>query len=76
MIWKTEELVISHTIKAIKLVCPKIIVEPLIPDFQGNDHSIRKIVNANPEVISHNIETVLRLSAKIRDGSTFNFALE
>src|SRR5437667_3150941 len=59
---------ISDTIKAIKLSCPNIIVEPLIPDFQGNDHSIRKIVNANPEVISHNIETVLRLTATIRDG--------
>jgi lipoyl synthase len=59
---------ISDTIKAIKLMCPKIIVEPLIPDFQGNNNSIRKIVNANPEVISHNIETVLRLSATIRDG--------
>ena len=59
---------ISDTINAIKLMCPKIIVEPLIPDFQGNNNSIRKIVNANPEVISHNIETVLRLSATIRDG--------
>ncbi|MDQ6865881.1 MAG: lipoyl synthase [Thermoproteota archaeon] len=59
---------ISDTIKAIKLLCPKIIVEPLIPDFQGNNNSIRKIVDANPEVISHNIETVLRLSATIRDG--------
>jgi lipoyl synthase len=59
---------ISDTIKAIKLTCPKIIVEALIPDFQSNDHSIRKIVNANPEVISHNIETVSRLTAKIRDG--------
>lgn len=59
---------ISDTIKAIKLLCPKIIVEPLIPDFKGNGQLIRKIVNANPEVISHNIETVLRLSTKIRDG--------
>lgn len=58
---------ISDTIKAIKLLCPKIIVEPLIPDFQGNDDSIKKIVDANPEVISHNIETVLRLTNKIRD---------
>jgi lipoyl synthase len=57
----------SDTIKAIKLLSPKIIVEPLIPDFQGNEHSIKKIVNANPEVISHNIETVLRLTSKIRD---------
>jgi len=58
---------ISDTIKAIKLLCPKIIIEPLIPDFQGNDHSIKKIVKANPEVISHNIETVLRLTTKVRD---------
>jgi lipoic acid synthetase len=59
---------ISDTTKAIKLLCPKTIVEPLIPDFQGNDHSIRKIVDAHPEVISHNIETVSRLTATIRDG--------
>ena len=59
---------ISDTTKAIKLLCPKTIVEPLIPDFHGNDHSIRKIVDAHPEVISHNIETVSRLTATIRDG--------
>src|SRR5207247_1692131 len=40
---------ISNTIKAIKLLCPKIIVEPLIPDFQGNIDSLEKIVNAKPE---------------------------
>ena len=59
---------ISDTTKAIKLLCPKTIVEPLIPDFQGNDDSIRKIVDTHPEVISHNIETVSRLTATIRDG--------
>jgi lipoic acid synthetase len=58
---------ISDTIKAIKLLCPKTIVEPLIPDFQGNDDSIRKIVDAHPEVISHNIEMVSRLTTTIRD---------
>jgi lipoic acid synthetase len=51
---------ISDTVKAIKLLCPQIIVEPLIPDFQGNDHSIEKIAKINLEVISHKIETVLR----------------
>jgi lipoic acid synthetase len=58
---------ISKTIKAIKLLCPTIIVESLIPDFRGDDCSIIKIVKSEPEVISHNIETVLRLTPKVRD---------
>lgn len=58
---------IAKTIEAIKRLCPKIIVESLIPDFRGNVNSIKKIVESGPEVISHNIETVKRLSTKIRD---------
>ena len=58
---------IAKTIKAIKLLCPTIIVESLIPDFRGDDGSIKKIVKSKPEVISHNIETVPRLTPKVRD---------
>jgi lipoic acid synthetase len=58
---------IARTIKAIKLLCPTIIVESLIPDFRGDDGSIKKIVKSKPEVISHNIETVPRLTPKVRD---------
>ncbi len=58
---------IAKTIKAIKVLSPTIIVESLIPDFRGDDSSIIKIVKSNPEVISHNIETVSRLSPKVRD---------
>ena len=58
---------IAKTIKAIKLLCPKIIVESLIPDFRGNEDSIKKVVNSKPEVLSHNIETVIRLVPKVRD---------
>jgi lipoic acid synthetase len=58
---------IAKTIKAIKLLCPTIIVESLIPDFRGDDGSIKKIVKSEPEVISHNIETVPRLTPKVRD---------
>ena len=58
---------IAKTIKAIKLLCPTIIVESLIPDFRGDDGSIIKIVKSEPEVISHNIETVNRLTPKVRD---------
>ena len=58
---------IAKTIKAIKLLCPTIIVESLIPDFRGDDSSIKKIIKSEPEVISHNIETVPRLTPKVRD---------
>ena len=58
---------IAKTIKAIKLLCPTIIVESLIPDFRGDQSSIKKIVTSEPEVISHNIETVPRLTPKVRD---------
>jgi lipoyl synthase len=58
---------IAKTIKAVKVQCPETIVEPLIPDFHGNRHAIEKVASAGPEVISHNIETVARLSPLIRD---------
>ena len=58
---------IAKTIKAIKILCPTTIVESLIPDFRGDDSSIKEIVKSEPEVISHNIETVPRLTPKVRD---------
>src|ERR671919_1611141 len=58
---------IAKTIKAIKLLCPTTIVESLIPDFRGDDSSIKEIVKSEPEVLSHNIETVSRLTPKVRD---------
>lgn len=57
----------AKTIRAIKRLSSKIIVEPLIPDYNGNEESIKKIVDSRPEVISHNIETVERLTPKVRD---------
>jgi lipoic acid synthetase len=58
---------IAKTIKEIKVQCPETIIEPLIPDFHGNRHAIEMVAEAGPEVISHNIETVDRLSPLIRD---------
>jgi len=57
----------AKTIKAVKLACPNTIVEPLIPDFNYDSDSIKKIIESEPEVVSHNIETVRRLSPKVRD---------
>jgi lipoyl synthase len=58
---------IARTIKAISVKCPWTVVEALIPDFHGSEDSLDKVVSANPRVISHNIETVARLSPKVRD---------
>ena len=57
----------AKTIKSVKLACPNTIVEPLIPDFNYDSNSIKKIIESEPEVVSHNIETVRRLSPKVRD---------
>ena len=58
---------IANTIKAIKLLCPTTIVESLIPDFRGDESSIKEVIKSEPKVISHNIETVNRLTPKVRD---------
>jgi len=58
---------IAKTIKSVKVQCPGTIVEPLIPDLLGNHYALEKIIDAGPEVISHNIETIARLSPLIRD---------
>ena len=57
----------AKTIRAIRSSCPQTAVEALIPDFKGDGTAISKIVQAGPKVISHNIETVPRLSPKVRD---------
>jgi lipoic acid synthetase len=59
---------IANTIKAIRSISHgEIVVEPSIPHFHANNEAIQKIVSSGPQVISHNIETVKRLSPKIRD---------
>jgi lipoic acid synthetase len=57
----------AKTIRAIHKYCRETIVEALIPDFRGDMEAISKIVGAGPKVISHNIETVPRLSSGVRD---------
>ncbi len=57
----------AETIRAIKRRDPDILVECLIPDFQGEERLVRKIIDAEPDVIAHNIETVDRLQWPVRD---------
>ncbi|WP_332897750.1 lipoyl synthase [Haladaptatus sp. CMSO5] len=57
----------AETIREIKRRDPGILVEVLIPDFQGEPELVRKIIDANPDVIAHNIETCERLQWPVRD---------
>ena len=57
----------AETIRAIRRRDSDILVECLIPDFQGEERLIRKIIDAEPDVIAHNIETVDRLQWPVRD---------
>jgi lipoic acid synthetase len=56
----------AEVIKAVKKVNPETTIETLIPDFDGKPDNIQMIINAGPEIISHNVETVERLTPLIR----------
>jgi lipoic acid synthetase len=55
-----------NTIKAVKALNPGTTLETLVPDFKGNKENIQRIIDAAPEVVSHNIETVERLTRQVR----------
>lgn len=55
-----------NTIKAVKALNPNTTLETLIPDFKGDKEAIQRVIDAAPEVVSHNIETVERLTRQVR----------
>jgi lipoyl synthase len=65
----------AETIKRIKSVNPGITMETLIPDFDGKHGNIQKIIDAGPDVISHNVETVRRLTPVIRTKARYDRSL-
>jgi len=66
----------TQTIEEIRRICPQTKIEVLIPDFSNKTKSLTKLVGVKPEVISHNIETVKRLSPKIRPQASYERSLE
>ncbi|MBS1642630.1 MAG: lipoyl synthase [Bacteroidetes bacterium] len=65
-----------NTIKAVKTLNPNTTLETLIPDFRGNEEQIQRIINAAPEVVSHNMETVERLTKLVRIQAKYRRSLE
>jgi len=66
----------AETIKAIREVSPETKLECLIPDFQGKWENIKRIVDAKPDIVSHNIETVKRLTRQVRIQAKYERSLE
>jgi len=64
------------TIKTVKRINPETTLEALIPDFNGDSGLVQKVIAAKPEVISHNLETVQRLTPKIRSAARYDRSLE
>lgn len=66
----------AETVKAIRRMNPEITLETLIPDFQGNTRNIDRIIEVRPEVVSHNMETVKRLTREVRIQAKYERSLE
>lgn len=65
-----------RVIQAVKKESPAITMEVLIPDFQGRQELVQQVIEAKPEVISHNLETVRRLSDSVRCRATYEVSLQ
>ncbi|MCL2410194.1 MAG: lipoyl synthase [Treponema sp.] len=66
----------AKTIQAIRSSCPKTVIEVLIPDFNGNSGSLKSVVDSQPDVISHNMETVSELYSKVRPQADYHRSLD
>ena len=66
----------ATTIRTIKDLNPKLTIEVLIPDFRRGNHALDLVIHEKPEVISHNIETVKRLTPTVRSMSRYEHSLE
>jgi len=65
----------GETVKAIRRMNPETTLETLIPDFQGREDLLDRIIDVYPEVVSHNMETVKRLTREVRIQAKYDRSL-
>ena len=68
--------IFAETIREIRRLAPGCRVEVLIPDFQGLEEPLRIVLDANPDVLNHNTETVPRLYRAVRSGARYQRTLD
>jgi lipoyl synthase len=66
----------AETIRKMKEINPSVTMETLIPDFNGREELVKKVIDARPEVISHNLETVRRLTPRVRSAARYDRSLK
>ena len=66
----------AQTIRAVRQQSPGTTLETLIPDFAGNWENLQVLINAAPEIVSHNLETVRRLTKQVRIQAKYDRSLE
>lgn len=66
----------AMTVSAIKKLTPQTTIETLIPDFDGKEELINKVIVAGPEVVSHNLETVRRITPWVRSRAKYDLSLK
>jgi lipoic acid synthetase len=64
-----------QTIEKVRELNPKIVIEVLVPDFNESDASIENVLNANPHIFNHNLETVRRLTPSVRHRASYDRSL-
>ncbi|HNY07358.1 MAG TPA: lipoyl synthase [Bacteroidales bacterium] len=65
----------AETIRKIKEQNPQTTIEALIPDFNGNEEALQIVIGSHPEILSHNLETVERLTPEIRNRAQYRRSL-
>jgi len=66
----------AAVIREIRWINSNVTIEVLIPDFSGSKAALDKVAAAEPDIISHNIETIQRLYPEVRPGASYNRSLE
>ena len=66
----------GKTIEAIRALDPKIVIEVLVPDFNGKDEPLQRVLQAGPDVFNHNLETVERLTPLVRSRAKYQLSLD
>lgn len=66
----------ARTVRALRDTNPEIIVEVLIPDFQGSAEALKTVMDSGPDILNHNLETVPRLYPEVRPQAVYPRSLE
>jgi lipoic acid synthetase len=65
-----------QTIEAVRLRDPRIVIEVLVPDFNGRPEALQALLHARPHIFNHNLETVRRLTPAVRSRATYDRSLQ